>query len=74
MLGIRKYDWVLMTLVLLLTTFGVLMIYSADQIQTTRASGVLHYQRQLLWLLFSVISLVVVRVVNHRQQVCQTRL
>ena len=66
MLGIRKYDWVMMALVLALTTFGVLMIYSADQIQTTRASGVIHYQRQLLWLIFSVIGLVVVSAFSSR--------
>jgi len=56
----------MMALVLALTTFGVLMIYSADQIQTTRASGVIHYQRQLLWLIFSVIGLVVVSAFSSR--------
>jgi len=55
---IKKYDWLLMGLVLLLTVFGVLMIFSADQIQTTKASGVIYYKRQLLWLVLALIGLV----------------
>ena len=55
---IKKYDWLLMSLVLLLTVFGVLMIFSADQIQTTKASGVIYYKRQLLWLVLALIGLV----------------
>ena len=55
---IKKYDWLLMSLVLLLTLLGVLMIYSADQIQTTKASGVIYYKRQLFWLLLALIGLV----------------
>ena len=55
---IKKYDWLLMSLVLLLTIFGVLMIFSADQIQTTKASGVIYYKRQLLWLVLALIGLV----------------
>ncbi len=55
---IKKYDWLLMSLVFLLTIFGVLMIFSADQIQTTKASGVIYYQRQLLWLVLVLIGLV----------------
>ena len=55
---IKKYDWVLMSLVLLLTFYGVLMIYSADQIQTVRTSGVIHYQRQLIWLVISLAVMV----------------
>jgi len=55
---IKKYDWLLMGLVLLLTVFGVLMIFSADQIQTTKASGVIYYKRQLLWIVLALIGLV----------------
>ncbi len=54
---IKRYDWVLMSLVLLLTFYGVMMIYSADQIQTVRTSGVLHYRRQLIWLVISVAAM-----------------
>jgi rod shape determining protein RodA len=55
---IKKYDWVLMSLVLLLTFYGVLMIYSADQIQTVSTSGVIHYRRQLIWLVISLAGMV----------------
>ncbi|HLA38767.1 MAG TPA: rod shape-determining protein RodA, partial [Candidatus Glassbacteria bacterium] len=66
MLWIKKYDWVMLTLVLLLTVFGVLMIYSADQIQTTRVSGEFHYERQLVWLAISLAALVGVSAFGSR--------
>ncbi|MFH1068829.1 MAG: rod shape-determining protein RodA [Candidatus Glassbacteria bacterium] len=66
MIWIRKYDWVMLGLVFLLTAFGILMIYSADQIQTTRASGVIHYQRQLVWLAISIVALFLVSAFNSR--------
>ncbi|MBW7995437.1 MAG: rod shape-determining protein RodA [Candidatus Glassbacteria bacterium] len=55
---IKRYDWVLMSLVLILTCYGILMIYSADQIQTVRTSGVLHHRRQLFWLAISLAGMV----------------
>lgn len=63
---IKRYDWVLMSLVLILTFYGVMMIYSADQIQTVRTSGVLHYRRQLIWLVISVVAMVGVSAFSSR--------
>lgn len=63
---IRKFDWYLIVLLLLLTLAGVIMIYSADQIQTTRLSGVLHHRRQLVWLTMSIVILLTVSGLNLR--------
>lgn len=63
---IKRYDWVLLTLVLLLTFYGIMMIYSADQIQTVRTSGVLHYRRQLVWLAISLAGMVGISAFSSR--------
>ncbi|HUU30336.1 MAG TPA: rod shape-determining protein RodA [archaeon] len=63
---IKRFDWILMTVVFLLTLFGVLMIYSADRIQTTRATGVIYYQRQLIWLVLALFGLLLVSAINTR--------
>ncbi|MFC1614610.1 rod shape-determining protein RodA [Gemmatimonadota bacterium] len=63
---LKRYDWVLMSLVLMLTIFGILMIYSADQIQTAHTSRAVHYQRQLVWLALSLVACVVVSTISTR--------
>ncbi len=63
---LKKYDWFLLSLVLALTLSGIAMIYSADQIQTTRLTGVLHHRRQLLWLIVSIVVLLMTSTINLR--------
>jgi rod shape determining protein RodA len=63
---IRKYDWFIMSLVLVLTLAGIAVIYSADQIQTTRITGVLHHRRQFLWMLASIIVLLATSTISLR--------
>jgi rod shape determining protein RodA len=63
---LKKLDWHLLSLVLILTLCGVAMIYSSDQIQTTRASGVIHYERQLAWLAVSIGVLLIFSSINTR--------
>ena len=55
-----------MAVVLILTTAGLMMIYSADQIQTIRLSGAIYYQKQLLWLLIALTSFFLISAVNTR--------
>ncbi|MEA2064101.1 MAG: FtsW/RodA/SpoVE family cell cycle protein, partial [Gemmatimonadota bacterium] len=63
---IKKYDWVLMGLVLLLTMIGILMIYSADQVQTTGAGHAVHYKKQMVWLTLSLVACIAASAMNTR--------
>ncbi|MBN2288969.1 MAG: rod shape-determining protein RodA [Candidatus Glassbacteria bacterium] len=63
---LKRYDWVLMSLVLVLTVLGILMIYSADQIQTAHTTRVAHYQRQLVWLVLALAACIAVSSLSTR--------
>ena len=66
MMWLKKYDWFLMSLVLLLSLLGILMIYSADQIQTAPTGQVTHYYRQLIWLALSLVACFAASSINTR--------
>ena len=66
MMWLKRYDWVLMSLVLLLSVFGILMIYSADQIQTAPTGQEAHFQRQLIWLGLSLAACIIVSSISTR--------
>lgn len=55
-----------MSLVLLLSVFGILMIYSADQIQTASTGQVAYHQRQLIWLGLSLAACIIVSSISTR--------
>ena len=63
---LKKIDWFMMSLILVLAGCGILMIYSADQVQSIRVNSVMHSYRQLMWLGISLMACFGIAAVNTR--------
>ncbi len=62
----KRFDWIMLAFVLALTSFGLMMIYSADNIQTVRTSGTIYHQKQLMWMAMATISMLVASAITSR--------
>ena len=61
-------DFILFIIVLLLLTFGIVMVYSASYVsaQVTYADGAHFFKRQLVWALLGILAMIVVMKIDYR--------
>ena len=66
--GRRAPDFILFIIVLLLLTFGIVMVYSASYVsaQVTYADGAHFFKLQLIWALLGIFAMIAVMKIDYR--------
>lgn len=63
----RNIDWILMTAVVLQTTIGVFIIYSATRVKLLNRGADPYFfaQRQIIWIILAIVALVLIMSVDY---------